>query len=89
MVTRDPRVRLTDGWPLRAVLEDRPKDAGGVGHDAVHAQVEQSVHLGGVIDRPDIDGEARAVRTRKEARFDECDAEGAQGDVNPVGPGEA
>ena len=47
------------------------------------------MHLGRVIHRPDVDGEARAVRTRKEARFDEIEAEGAQGDVKPVGLGEA
>ncbi len=46
------------------------------------------MHLGCVIHRPDIDGEARAVRTCKGARFDECETEGAQGHLNPVGAGE-
>ena len=88
-LTGYPHVRLTDDIPLRSGLEHGPKDAGGVGHDAVHAQVEKPMHLGRVIHRPDIDGEARAVRTCKEARFDECETEGAQGDLNPVGAGEA
>jgi hypothetical protein len=88
-VTGEQSVRLTDGVPLRSGLEDSPKDAGGVGHDAVNAEVEKSMHLGRVIHRPDVDGETRAVRTRKEAGFDEIEAEGAHGDVKPVGPGEA
>jgi hypothetical protein len=55
-----PYLRST---PLPACLNHVTQRDDLIRHDAIDAKVEQSVHLGGVIDRPDIDGEARAVRT--------------------------
>ena len=41
---------------------------GPVGHDAVHAHVEETVHLGGLVDGPYMHGNAMAMGGRKHCR---------------------
>lgn len=37
-------------------------DVRAVGHDAVHTRIQEPVHRGGVIDRPDVHLDARGVK---------------------------
>ena len=46
--------------PLPPALEDVAQHRRPVRHDAVDAEVEQAVHLVGVVDRPHVDLDARA-----------------------------
>src|SRR4029453_5755220 len=52
--------------PGAPFLEDRLQHVGPIGHDAVDAEVQQSVHLGGIVDRPHVHLEVAAVRGGQE-----------------------
>ena len=53
--------------PLAAVLKNPLQYAGLVSHEAVNANVEESLHLLFVINRPDMDLNAASVRSPHKA----------------------
>lgn len=67
--------RTSGGWRTAGAfgLEHPLQDRGAVGHDPVHAEVDQQRHLVGVVDGPDVDGEAGAVGSCDEALVDDDD----------------
>jgi len=60
------------------------KQARAVGHDAVHAEVEQVVHRRLVVHGPDMNREARAMGGPHEAGGDDRDRPSAQRDLDAV-----
>lgn len=67
--------RPSGGWRIAGALrlEHPLQDRRAVGHDPVHAEVDQQRHLVGVVDGPDVDGEAGAVGGRDEVLVDDDD----------------
>jgi hypothetical protein len=45
-----------------------------VGHDAIHPEVEQTAHLGWIVDGPGMDGETLLVRSFDESFRDHGDS---------------
>src|SRR5205807_6148971 len=72
----DEQIRLSRvaGVPGAPSLEHTAEGVEGVGHDPVHAEVQQALHLGAVVDGPDVDGEPGAVGGPDHHRLDHGDA---------------
>src|SRR4051812_43475914 len=56
--------------PLVALDQDFLQSRGAVGHDPVDTEVEEALHLGPLVDRPDVDGEVTSVGSVDEALVD-------------------
>src|SRR5207253_1129476 len=54
-------LRVRPGVPLAAAGEDLAEGHGLVGHDAVHAQVEEAIHGRAVVHRPGMDLQAEGM----------------------------
>ena len=63
--------------PLTALGEDVAEHLGTVGHDAVHAEIEQPVHFVGVVDRPHVHRHAASVGVADEPLGDDRDTLGS------------
>src|SRR6516165_1295642 len=56
------------GVPLAAGGEDVPQRHGLVGHDAIHPEVEQVLHVGPLVDGPDMNLEPERLGAVDEGR---------------------
>src|SRR5579875_2007755 len=67
--------------PLPPPLQDRSEDGRAVGHDAVDAEVEEPLHLGGLVDGPHVHGEARPMGGGDEPTVGDGQAAVPEGDL--------
>src|SRR5579884_778005 len=71
--------------PLPARLEDLAEDGDRVAHEPVDAEVEETLHLGAVVDGPDVHRQAAAVGGPEQCRGDQGDGARPDRDLQAVG----
>lgn len=60
--------------PYAALAQDLPQQRGAIAHQPIDADIEQRVHLRGVIDGPDLHMHPACMRGLHEAACDHRDA---------------
>ena len=74
MVCSTPASAPRSGHPVLPIDQDGPEQARLVGHDPIHPEVQEAVHLGGVVNGPDVDLEAPVVGMAHKSAIHERDA---------------
>ena len=74
MVCSTPAPSPRSGHPVLSIDQDGPEQARLVGHDPIYSEVQEPVHLVGVINGPDVDLEAPVVCMAHESAVHERDA---------------
>lgn len=67
--------------------QDLAEDARTVGHDPVDTEIEETMHLVGLIDGPDVDVQVEVVRPLDESTVHQGDATGAHRDLHTAAAG--